>query len=131
SGLIFSVASLSGPSAEWPARSATSCCELCRNETLNAPVRWMSLQVRLPGCSAIATIGGSNETYIAVPVAHERSAPSAAPMTATPCGISESTVRARPYRAHMVSGVWHSLPGRSYRLLCRPAHVHGWETVVM
>src|SRR5437762_5883551 len=89
-GRTFSVANLSGPSAEWPARSATSCCELWRNETLNAPVRRMSWQVRLPGCSAITTIGGTNETYIAVPVAHDRSGPSAAPMIATPWGIRES-----------------------------------------
>ena len=94
SGLIFKVANLSGPSAEWPARSATSCCELWRNEREKAPVRWMSLQVRLPGCSAMASIGGSKETYMAVPVAHERSGPSAAATIATPCGIRDSAARA-------------------------------------
>src|SRR2546422_284746 len=65
----------------------------------------MSLQVRLPGCSAIAIIGGTNETYIAVPVAHDRSAPSAAPTIATPCGMRESTVRASAYRSPAFSGI--------------------------
>src|SRR2546430_4714299 len=111
SGLMRSVANLSGPSADLPARSATSCCDAWRNETLNAPLRWMSLQVRLPGCSAMTTIGGTNETYIAVPVAHERSPPSAAPMIATPCGIRDSAVRATSYRSPAVPGIRARLAG--------------------
>src|SRR5438034_7276006 len=71
----------------------------------------MSLQVRLPGCSAIAIIGGTNETYIAVPVAHERSAPSAAPTIATPCGIRERTVRAIAYRSPVFSAIRARLAG--------------------
>src|SRR5438477_2342912 len=71
----------------------------------------MSLQVRLPGCSAIAIIGGTNETYIAVPVAHERSAPSAAPTIATPCGIRERTVRATAYRSPVFSAIRARLAG--------------------
>src|SRR5438093_6402759 len=78
---------------------------------LNAPLRWMSLQVRLPGCSAMAIIGGTNETYIAVPVAHERSAPSAAPMIATPCGMRDSAVRATSYRSPLFSGIRARLAG--------------------
>src|SRR5438093_11056078 len=71
----------------------------------------MSLQVRLPGCSAIAIIGGTNETYIAVPGAHARSAPSAAPTLATPCGMRESTVRASTYRSPAFSGIRARLAG--------------------
>src|SRR5437870_2891313 len=71
----------------------------------------MSLQVRLPGCSAMTTIGGTNETYIAVPVAQERSAPSAAPMIATPCGIRERAVRATAYRSPVFSATWARLAG--------------------
>src|SRR5207249_6627034 len=71
----------------------------------------MSLQVRLPGCSAITIIGGTNETYIAVPVAHERSAPSAAPMIATPCGIRARAVRATAYRSPLFSATRASLAG--------------------
>src|SRR5947207_2694358 len=71
----------------------------------------MSLHVRLPGCSAIAIIGGTNETYIAVPVAHERSAPSAAPTIATPCGIRERTVRATAYRSPVFSAIRARLAG--------------------
>src|SRR2546423_12804184 len=78
---------------------------------LKAPLRWMSLQVRLPGCSAIAIIGGANETYIAVPVAHDRSAPSAAPMIATPCGILDSAVRATAYRSPLFPGIRARLAG--------------------
>src|SRR6266571_746932 len=78
---------------------------------LNAPLRWMSLQVRLPGCSAMAIIGGTNETYIAVPVAHERSAPSAAAMIATPCGMRDSAVRATSYRSPLFSGIRARLAG--------------------
>src|SRR5438270_330313 len=110
-GLIRRVANLSGPSADLPARSAMSCCDAWRNETLKAPLFWMSLQVRLPGCSAIAIIGGTNETYIAVPVAHERSAPSAAPTIATPCGIRERTVRASAYRSPVFSAIRARLAG--------------------
>src|SRR5437899_9411466 len=104
-------ANLSGPSAERPARSAMSCCDAWRNDTLNAPLRWISLQVRVPGCSAMAIIGGANETYIAVPVAHERSAPSAAPTIATPCGIRDSTARAKAYRSRVFSGTRARLAG--------------------
>src|SRR6266550_403518 len=71
----------------------------------------MSLQVRLPGCSAITIIGGTNETYIAVPVAQERSAPSAAPMIATPCGIRERAVRATAYRSPVFSATRARLAG--------------------
>src|SRR6267378_3760427 len=71
----------------------------------------MSLHVRLPGCSAMATIGGTNETYIAVPGAHERSAPSAAPMIATPWGMRESTARATAYRSPVFSGIRARLAG--------------------
>src|SRR5438445_12623839 len=110
-GRTFSVANLSGPSADRPARSAMSCCDAWRNDTLNAPLFWMSLQVRLPGCSAIATIGGSNETYIAVPVAQDRSAPCAAPMIATPCGIRERAVRATAYRSPVFSAMRPRLAG--------------------
>src|SRR2546423_3795989 len=78
---------------------------------LKAPLRWMSLQVRLPGCSAIAIIGGANETYIAVPVAQERSGPSAAPMIATPCGIRDSAARATSYRSPVFRGSRPRLAG--------------------
>src|SRR5438105_2036516 len=71
----------------------------------------MSLQVRLPGCSAMTIIGGTNETYIAVPVAHERSGPSAAPMIATPCGIRERAVLATAYRSPVFSAMWARLAG--------------------
>ena len=56
----------------------------------NAPPRSMSFAVWLPGCSAMATCAGACDTYIAVPVAHERSSPAAAPMTTTGCGSWES-----------------------------------------
>src|SRR5256885_2133832 len=72
----------------------------------------MSLQVRLPGCSAMTTIGGTNETYIAVPVAQERSAPSAAPMIAPPRGIRERAVRATAYRSPAFSATRARLGGR-------------------
>src|SRR2546423_12589166 len=71
----------------------------------------MSLQVRLPGCSAITIIGGTNETYIAVPVAQERSGPSAAPMIATPCGIRDSAARATSYRSPVFPGIRPRLAG--------------------
>src|SRR5438045_8829065 len=71
----------------------------------------MSLHVRLPGCSAITIIGGTNETYIAVPVAHERSGPSAAPMIATPCGIRDSAARATSYRSPVFPGIRARLAG--------------------
>src|SRR2546423_1200688 len=71
----------------------------------------MSLQVRLPGCSAMTIIGGTNETYIAVPVAQERSGPSAAPMIATPCGIRDSAARATSYRSPVFRGSRPRLAG--------------------
>src|SRR2546423_2087798 len=71
----------------------------------------MSLQVRLPGCSAMTIIGGTNETYIAVPVAQERSGPSAAPMIATPCGIRDSAARATSYRSPVFPGIRARLAG--------------------
>src|SRR5438045_8476965 len=71
----------------------------------------MSLHVRLPGCSAITIIGGTNETYIAVPVAHERSGPSAAPMIATPCGIRDRAARATSYRSPVFPGIRARLAG--------------------
>src|SRR2546426_5536623 len=86
---ILRAANLSGPSLDFPATTANSCCESCSNDTLNSREAWIRRVVREPGCSAIATIGGTCETYITVPVAHERSPPWAAPMIATGCAMRE------------------------------------------
>jgi hypothetical protein len=59
----------------------------------------MSRVVRDPENAAIASIGGENETYMVVPVAHDRSAAWAAPMIATGCAMRERTRRARAYRS--------------------------------
>src|SRR3989442_939614 len=94
---ILREANLSGPSADLPAAIASSCCESWSSDTLNSRDAWISRVVREPGCSAIATIGGTCETYITVPVAHERSPPWAAPMIATGCAMRERICFAAAY----------------------------------
>src|SRR3989442_12394272 len=63
----------------------------------------MSRVVREPGCSAIASIGGTCDTYIVVAVAQERSSPCAAPTITTGCGICDRTVFAARYGSVRVS----------------------------
>jgi len=87
---------LSGPVADLPAAAASSCCESCSNETLNCPLSRTRRVVRDPWCSAMATMAGSRETYIVVPVAQERSPPCAAPMMATWWAMRDSAKRATP-----------------------------------
>src|SRR3989442_11851061 len=64
----------------------------------------MSRVVREPGCSAIASIGGTCDTYIVVAVAQERSSPCAAPTITTGCGICDRTGLPARYGSVRVSG---------------------------
>src|SRR2546425_10805580 len=65
----------------------------------------MSRVVREPGCSAIASMGGTCDTYIVVAVAQERSSPCAAPTITTGCGICDRTVFAARYGSRSISAL--------------------------
>src|SRR2546427_10807208 len=79
----------------------------------------MSRVVREPGCSAIASMGGTCDTYIVVAVAQERSSPCAAPTITTGCGICERTVFAARYGSARVSVAVTSHPVVARDVLAR------------